>query len=612
MILGNRAGGAFTAALRYSLAVVVVVVAMTLRWGLVRGFGAFPLYITFYPAVLLVAMIAGGGPGVLATLLSALAVDYFFIEHVGSVFVTSTHDLIALAIFTGTNLLLCALSQRLRRLRWAAAIAQQKELLATTLASISDGVMVTDVRGCVTFVNDAGERLVGWKLAQAVGQPLPSVFKIIDDATRQPVENLAETVLRQGTLAGLADHAILMARDGREIPIDPIGTLVRSGAGEVEGVVVSFRDFTERKRARDQLQLHMTVLESAANAIVITGPDGVIQWVNSAFTRLTGYEAAQAIGQNPRVLKSGVQDAVFFKEMWQTITAGRVWHGELVNRRKDGALYDEEMTITPVRSAAGQITHFIAIKQDISERKRDEDVIKRTTEKLARSNQDLEQFASVASHDLQEPLRMVSGYLQLIERRYRDKLDSEAKEFIGFAVDGAMRMSRLITDLLDYSRINTRGKQPEPVNMEIVLKRAVENLQEAIRDSNATITHEELPTVQGDATQLVQLLQNLVGNAIKFRAADRPVRVYIGARKLDDEWVFSVKDEGIGIEPRYAEKIFLIFQRLHSRAEYPGTGIGLAICKKIVERHGGRIWVESQSGQGSTFFFTIGNTGTTR
>ena len=200
---------------------------------------------------------------------------------------------------------------------------------------------------------------------------------------------------------------------------------------------------------------------------------------------------------------------------------------------------------------------------------------------------------------------MVTGYLQLIDKRYKDKLDTDAQEFIGFAVDGATRMSRLVTDLLDFSRVNTRGKQPEPVEMETVLKRALENLQAAIRDSDAQITHDPLPTVQGDASQLVQLMQNLVGNAIKFRSPDRPVRICIGAQKKDDEWVFSVKDEGIGIEPQYAEKIFLIFQRLHSRAEYPGTGIGLAICKKIVERHGGRIWVESQSGQGSTFFFTI-------
>ena len=256
--------------------------------------------------------------------------------------------------------------------------------------------------------------------------------------------------------------------------------------------------------------------------------------------------------------------------------------------------------------AEGNPKRLVGIVQDITQRKQSEQALARTADELARSNKDLAQFAYVASHDLQEPLRMVTGYLQLIERRYKDKLDQDAREFIAFAVDGATRMSRLITDLLDYSRINTRGKPLESVEMEAILQRALDNLQVAIRDSAAQITHEPLPMVRGDAPQLVQLLQNLVGNAIKFRSPDRPVHVCIAAETNDDEWVFSVKDDGIGIEPQYAEKIFLIFQRLHSRGEYPGTGIGLAICKRIVERHGGRIWVQSQNGQGSTFFFTIG------
>ncbi len=290
----------------------------------------------------------------------------------------------------------------------------------------------------------------------------------------------------------------------------------------------------------------------------------------------------------------------------------RIEYHETVRVAKDGRGIEVSLTISPIKDRQGYVVGASTIHHDITQRKRVEMALKRTAQELARSNQDLEQFASVASHDLQEPLRMVSGYLQLIERRYKDKLDADVQEFIGFAVDGATRMSRLVSDLLDYSRINTRGKQPEPVAMESVLARALENLQAAIRDSDAAITHDPLPTVQGDASQLVQLLQNLVGNAIKFRAADRPVRVYIAAQKKDDEWVFSVKDEGIGIEPQYAQKIFLIFQRLHSRAEYPGTGIGLAVCKKIVERHGGRIWVESRSGQGATFFFTIGHAEMTR
>ena len=223
---------------------------------------------------------------------------------------------------------------------------------------------------------------------------------------------------------------------------------------------------------------------------------------------------------------------------------------------------------------------------------------------LGRSNADLQQFAYVASHDLQEPLRMVSSYTQLIARRYKGKLDADADEFIAFAVDGANRMQRLILDLLAYSRVNTAGRQFEPTAMETVLKAALNNLTGAVKESQAIITHDPLPAVMGDDKQLAQLFQNLLSNAVKFGGA-QPPRIHISAKQTDGEWLFSVRDHGIGLDPQYADRIFVIFQRLHTREEYPGTGIGLAICKKIVERHGGRIWVESELGKGATFYFTM-------
>ena len=223
---------------------------------------------------------------------------------------------------------------------------------------------------------------------------------------------------------------------------------------------------------------------------------------------------------------------------------------------------------------------------------------------LGRSNADLQQFAYVASHDLQEPLRMVSSYTQLIARRYKGKLDADADEFIAFAVDGANRMQRLILDLLAYSRVNTAGRQFEPTAMETVLTAALNNLTNAVKESQAIITHDPLPAVMGDDKQLAQLFQNLLSNAVKFGGA-QPPRIHISAKQADGEWLCSVRDHGIGIDPQYADRIFVIFQRLHTREEYPGTGIGLAICKKIVERHGGRIWVESELGKGATFYFTM-------
>jgi len=217
---------------------------------------------------------------------------------------------------------------------------------------------------------------------------------------------------------------------------------------------------------------------------------------------------------------------------------------------------------------------------------------------------ELEQFAYVASHDLQEPLRMITSYTTLLAKRYQGKLDKDADEFISYAIDGAKRMHGLINDLLTYSRVGTRGKEKSPTNCETVLQTTLTSLNVAIEERRAVVTHDPLPTVMGDASQLGQLFQNLIGNGIKFQNSKPPV-IHVSCKKEGPQWVFFVKDNGIGVDPQYAERIFVIFQRLHAREEYPGTGIGLAVCKKIVERHGGRIWVESKLGEGATFFFTI-------
>jgi light-regulated signal transduction histidine kinase (bacteriophytochrome) len=225
-------------------------------------------------------------------------------------------------------------------------------------------------------------------------------------------------------------------------------------------------------------------------------------------------------------------------------------------------------------------------------------------DELQRSNAELEQFAYVASHDLQEPLRMVSSYTQLITKRYGDKLNDEAKEFMHYVVDGAARMKQLIEDLLAYSRVGTKGKEFKPMPMEAAVRRAITNLRAAIEESSAAVTWDPLPTVLGDEAQLAQLYQNLFGNALKFRGPGVP-RIHVSAAERDADWQFTIADNGIGIEPQYFERIFMLFQRLHTMGDYPGTGIGLAICKKVVERHGGRIWVSSTPGEGSQFHFTL-------
>jgi PAS domain S-box-containing protein len=261
-------------------------------------------------------------------------------------------------------------------------------------------------------------------------------------------------------------------------------------------------------------------------------------------------------------------------------------------------------TLSPLQDEQGRIYRLVGTATDISDRKHKETELLYQKQELARSNDELQQFAYVASHDLQEPLRMITSYLELLERRYQGQLDARADQFIGYAVDGAKRMQTLIHDLLSYSRVGTLNRPWVLVDCEAMVTRVLTNLQVAIAESRAAITHDPLPQVNADPTQLAQVFQNLISNAIKFCGASSP-QVHIGCEHTPNQWLFSVRDYGIGIESEYIDRIFLIFQRLHTRSEYPGTGIGLAICKKIVERHGGQIWVESEPSRGSTFYFTL-------
>ena len=287
----------------------------------------------------------------------------------------------------------------------------------------------------------------------------------------------------------------------------------------------------------------------------------------------------------------------------QVLEDGLLHHSELYEENLGGYFI---VTASPIKDDDGNLVGSIHIAHDITKRKQIEDKIEKRTEELARSNKELEQFAYVSSHDLKEPLRMITSFLQLLDRRYSNELDQDANEFIGYAVDGAKRMDNMINDLLEYSRIGNKERKFEYLQSEKILETAKMNLKQSIKDSNANITHDPLPLIHANEPMMIQLFQNIIGNAIKYRGRENP-RIHISADNGDDEYIFSVKDNGIGIDKKHLDRIFTIFQRLHSRDEYDGTGIGLAISKRIIQKHRGKIWVKSKPGKGSTFYFTIPN-----
>lgn len=361
------------------------------------------------------------------------------------------------------------------------------------------------------------------------------------------------------------------------------------------------QDITERKQTEKNSYLE-NLLDYANAPMLVWDVSGKITRFNPAFERLTGYAAKEVIGRRFEILFPANTKEISLDRIRKILAAEFV---EIPILKSDGStrmvlwnsanIYAEDGK-TPVATIAQGL--------DITERKRSEDRLRLLVSKLSAANRDLSEFAYVASHDMQEPLRMISSYLQLLSKRYSGHLDKDADEFIGYAVGGAIRLQKMVDDFLTFSRIGTRGRAFVETDVGVVLNLALTNLKIAIETSHAKITYANMPTVKADGGQLLQLFQNLIENAIKFRS-DKPPAIHVSAERCEDEWVFSIKDNGIGIDPQYQNRLFVVFQRLHSVAKYPGTGIGLALCKRIVERLGGRIWVESELGKGSTFRFTI-------
>ncbi len=465
-----------------------------------------------------------------------------------------------------------------------------------------DATVVVDRSGAIVLVNRKAEEMFGYPRQELTGAPFETLVpeSSRDVHVKHRAVYAADPQMRvMGR--GLDLNPSGRRRDGTEFPL----SVALYCADPEQGLVVaSVRDITAQQETEAALRRLAAIVKHAEDAIfTVTGDGGITSW-NHGAERLYGNSEQEITGQRVTLLAPpGLKDEPL-SLIRETFSTGQTARTETIQARKDGTLVDVALSLSPLHDAAGGITAVAAIAQDITGRKLVEEHLAEQARKLADSNRELEQFAYVASHDLQEPLRKVSSFCQLLAQQYQGRLDGEADQYIGYVVDGAHRMQQLIDGLLTYSRIGRTGEEMTDVDCNEVMRRVRLDLAAAIEETGAQVVADDLPTVRGEPLPLVQLFENLVGNALKFRGREPP-RVEVSAAREDGEWQFTVADNGIGIEPQYADRIFAVFQRLHSRDEYPGTGIGLAICKKIVETHGGKIWLSSQPGQGTRFCWTI-------
>jgi PAS domain S-box-containing protein len=485
-------------------------------------------------------------------------------------------------------------------------LAQMEGRYRGLLEAAPDAMVVVNQSGEIVLLNVQAEKQFGYRRDELVGQKVKNIIpegfaeRLVADGTRTAAEALAQQIGTGTELRG-------RRKDGSEFPIE----IMLSPLDSAEGIQVTaaIRDVTTRKTAEKALREAEERFRALANNISqlawMADEKGYIFWYNQRWFDYTGTTLEEMAGWGWQKVHHPDHVQQVVTKISKCFQTGEVWEDTFPLRGRDGDYRWFLSRAVPIRDLEGKVSRWFGTNTDITERKKSEERLLKTVGELKRSNDELQQFAYVASHDLQEPLRMVASYTQLLAKRYKGRLDSEADEFIAYAVDGANRMQGLIQDLLAYSRAGINGKVLREISTENALKEALTNLRVMIEESGAVVTHDSLPAITTDDTQLAQVFQNLVGNAIKYHSAEVP-HVHVSATKNGGkEWIFSVRDNGLGIAPQYFERIFILFQRLHGRTEFKGTGIGLAICKKILERLGGRIWVESEPEKGSTFYFAL-------
>ncbi|MFC7239081.1 PAS domain S-box protein [Saliphagus sp. GCM10025317] len=461
------------------------------------------------------------------------------------------------------------------------------------LGRVTDAFYAVDDEFRFTHVNERAAELLQRPRAELLGEKLWEMFP--EAAEVDEVWDAFHTALND------------QVPTSYDLYFDPLNFWVEANLYPSEtGVSVYFRDITESKQYELELERYRALTEAANDVIVTIDAESTIRSVNPAVEDVFGYEPDELVGESLTTLMRddlAARHRAGLQQYLETSERTLDWdYVEIPGQRADGSAVSLSITFSEIVYENDR--YFTGVIRDITDRKKRERQLERANERLTQSNKRLEQFAHAASHDLQEPLRMVSSYLQLIEQRYEDDLDANGTDYLEFAVEGADRMRAMIEGLLEYSRIETGGKPLEPTDLDAVFEDVLDDLEGQIERSNATITSDSLPQVRGDRTQLRQLFQNLLDNAMTY-SGDEPPQIHVSAERDGREWVVSVCDEGIGLDPAHDSRVFEVFQRLHSREEYSGSGIGLALCKRIVERHGGDIWVDAEPGEGATFSVTL-------
>jgi PAS domain S-box-containing protein len=476
------------------------------------------------------------------------------------------------------------------------------QALANVVESSNDAIITESLDGIIESWNIGAKKIYGYSAEEILGK---DASLLEPDDLKGEIKQLIEKIKQEEKIHHY--ETLRLKKDGTVINVSITLSPIFDSSGKFVAISCIGRDITEGKEAEEKLRKsekkYRNIVETANEGILIIDDEALVTYANKKLTDMLGYSLEEGIGKpiwsfvseeskdvvklNLEKSRQGINDSYEFKLI-----------------KKGGSSAWVHLSYKAFFNKDGKFVGSLSMLTDITERKKAEETLKLKLEELAISNAELEQFAYVSSHDLQEPLRMITSYLQLLQRRYQGQLDNKADKYIHFAVDGASRMQNLIQALLELSRVSRISKEPKTINCNLILSQTLSNLKLMIKDNKATISYDTLPEVMADSTQLGQVFQNLIFNGIKFHSEEAP-KIHISAEKKASEWVFSVQDNGIGIDPQYSGKIFEIFKRLHSRDEYSGIGIGLSICKKIVEGHGGRIWVESELGKGSVFYFTL-------